>query len=396
MQAACVAVCVCGVSLGKKVVNVITLAKCALVVFLVVAGFTADRVDIFASSDAFFPEGISGTAKGTSLLFFGFIGFDEVCCLAGRSKDPRRTMPRAIAGTVLGAAIFSGAAQLALAVLGPDPGLTPYDRMQPSSFEKGFDACGWVWARWLVAVGEIALLPVVVLVAFLPQPELFGAMAEDGILPRVFGRKDAAGTFRDGGILSGAFITAIALLMPFSLIWDMTSLGVLLGFNLTNSSLLMFRARQEGSAEAPRRAAPLLAAFWATAAAGSYTFWLLYLAPLLDGGEPSTAGAAVGGALLALSAAITCAFAGCCTAPGRPSPTATGIQHTNLFRAPLVPFTPCAAILVNFMLMAQFDVVAHAYLGCLIAMMLVAYVGHKLLLPAKAAPAKDDAGSLVA
>ena len=46
-------------------------------------------------------------------------GFDEVCCLAAKSSDPTRTMPRAIAGTLGGAALLSMVAQLALSGMTP-------------------------------------------------------------------------------------------------------------------------------------------------------------------------------------------------------------------------------------------------------------------------------------
>ena len=211
MQALCVLVCLLGVGLGKRIINLITVAKVVLILFLVVAGFSSAETNPFSSTEEFFPAGASGAAKATSMLFFGFIGFDEVCCLAARAHNPKRTMPLAIAGTVLGAAVLSCTAQLALSALEP-AGLVA----NSTSFEQGFDTHGWQWARWVAAVGEIALLPVVVLVAFLPQPELFAAMAEDGILPRIFAQRDANGGFRAGCLLSGAFITGVALFMPFS------------------------------------------------------------------------------------------------------------------------------------------------------------------------------------
>ena len=70
---------------ARQVINVITVAKCALILFLVVAGLSLGVSShetgnaFWSSTDAFFPEGAAGVVKGTSMLFFGFIGFDEVC-----------------------------------------------------------------------------------------------------------------------------------------------------------------------------------------------------------------------------------------------------------------------------------------------------------------------------
>lgn len=54
-----------------------------------------------------------------------------------------------------------------------------------TSFEECFRDKGWAWAAWITAVGEVLLLPLVVLVSFLPQPELFAALAEDRLIPEV-------------------------------------------------------------------------------------------------------------------------------------------------------------------------------------------------------------------
>jgi hypothetical protein len=47
-------------------------------------------------------------------------------------------------------------------------------------FETAFRHIGWVWAGQIVAWGEAVLLPLVVLLSFIAQPELMCAMAIDG------------------------------------------------------------------------------------------------------------------------------------------------------------------------------------------------------------------------
>jgi basic amino acid/polyamine antiporter, APA family len=92
LQVGCVLICVVGLKLGKVVINGFTVAKVLLVFFMIVVGFAAWRVNIFESNTEFFPQGAAGTLSGTSLLFFGYIGFDEVCCLAGKSENPAQVM----------------------------------------------------------------------------------------------------------------------------------------------------------------------------------------------------------------------------------------------------------------------------------------------------------------
>mgnify|MGYP004148315849 CR=1 FL=1 len=76
--------------------------------------------------------------------------------------------------------------------------------------------------------GEIATLPVVVLVSFLAQPQLQFAMATDGLLPPLFKATDANRSLYWSTALTGVVTTAIALFVPFTYLNDMISAGVLI------------------------------------------------------------------------------------------------------------------------------------------------------------------------
>ena len=137
-----------------------------------------------------------------------FLPRGQVCCLAGKSENPAEVMPRAIAGTLIGATVLSVLAQLALSGMVPwDNGGPDDDGAHATSFEAGFRDHGWGAASRVTAVGEVLLLPLVVLVSFLPQPELFAALAEDGLLPQAFAEVDAAGTLRFGTLAGGLLMT---------------------------------------------------------------------------------------------------------------------------------------------------------------------------------------------
>ena len=99
------------------------------------------------------------------------------------------------------------------------------------------------WAANVVSVGEIVTLPVVVLIAFLAQPQLMFAMAQDGLLPSIFARTDKSKTLWWGTLISGAFMTLVAVFVPFTNLGDMISAGVLISFNFTNASLVLTRLR---------------------------------------------------------------------------------------------------------------------------------------------------------
>jgi amino acid transporter len=398
---------VIGLSLGKVVINSFTVAKCTLVIFMIIAGFSAWRVNVFNSEHEFFPDGVEGTLKGTSLLFFGFIGFDEVCCLASRSDNPAHTMPRAIAGTLFGATVMSVLAQLALGGM-----VKRYDDDDSiTSFEDAFGDIGWSWAKWITAIGEVLLLPLVVLVSFLPQPELFAALAEDGVIPIRFAKANKQGTLVYGTLVGGFIMTVCSCMVPFVVLWDMINLGVLLGFNLTNTSLIVLRYGLSGDFTDSSSTALIgqdnddyenkddhdnhssqhgriipqqpswhttmvkqcVAGLWIFGILGAYCFWIGYAAPSLehrphsDSFLPLTIVGTVSLVLFALSV-IRLKKYGIVEVEKLP---------INTFRASGVPFIPAFAILCNFFLMAQYDAWTHAYLGFFILASMIGYLWYR-------------------
>lgn len=248
LMAACVSVVLCGMQAGKVLVNVVTMTKISVVLFIIVLGlvhFDAANVTPFvppASTDAATGQAVfgwPGVFLGASASFFGYIGYDEVCCLAGEAKDPTRTIPRAVVWTIAGAALLSTLATLALV------GMQPYTAIDTGeSFGKAFASVGWPWAATIVTTGEVLTMPITTFIGFLAQPRVQYAMATDGLLPHVFARVDANGNLFYGTLFSGVAVTAIAVAVPFHVLWSFISLGILVAFNLTNASLLLVRARE--------------------------------------------------------------------------------------------------------------------------------------------------------
>jgi amino acid transporter len=97
-------------------------------------------------------------------------------------------IPLAVMGSIGAVTVVYILASLALV------SMQPYNLISRSSgFSEAFYYNDVRWAGELVAVGELVTLPLVVLVSFLAQPRLQYAMAEDGLLPKIFSEVDAKG-----------------------------------------------------------------------------------------------------------------------------------------------------------------------------------------------------------
>lgn len=144
VSAACVLLLMDGVKESKIVTNIFTVLKVGLVVFMIVGGFW-----LFDGSNLtpFMPFGMSGVFRGATSSFFGYLGYDEVCCIAGEALHPARDMPRAVLLTLCILTVLYVLAALALC------GMQPYEDMSDTSaFPVAFRYNGVEWAAQVAAV----------------------------------------------------------------------------------------------------------------------------------------------------------------------------------------------------------------------------------------------------
>ena len=188
----CTLVLLLGVRESKVTTNVISSMKVALVVFVIVAGmvlssgrFPGATKASYSNWDPFVPTefGIGGVLEASSLLIFAYTGFDCICNQAGEARDPVRDVPRAVVYTIVIDCVLYVLAALSLTAM------MPYGEISPvSGFPDAFGSNGWAWAELVTAIGEIVVLPLVVLTSMQAQTRLLFAMSNDGIVPKFFGR----------------------------------------------------------------------------------------------------------------------------------------------------------------------------------------------------------------
>uniref|UniRef100_A0A7S4IL23 Cationic amino acid transporter C-terminal domain-containing protein n=2 Tax=Odontella aurita TaxID=265563 RepID=A0A7S4IL23_9STRA len=224
-----------GVKESKAVTNFFSLLKLCLVLFMTIGSFVLMNPENL--SPLVPPEfGARGIFTGASTLFFGYIGYDEICCMAGEAINPSRNLPRAVLASLATVTVLYILAAVALT------GMVPYqDISETSPFPDGFRYRGIIWASQLSAIGELFTLPLVVLVSIMAQPRLQYAMATDGLIPPIFAKMDANGNLWWGTLISGIVMILIATFVPFTFLNDLISAGILIAFTITDSSVILLR-----------------------------------------------------------------------------------------------------------------------------------------------------------
>jgi basic amino acid/polyamine antiporter, APA family len=336
-----------GVKESKRATNIFATLKVCVSIFMVVGGLYF--VDTANWTPFVPPEfGVSGVMHGATATFSGYLGYDCVCGLGGEAIQPERNLPIAILFTLISVMALYVTATLALT------GMQPYGEISPvSGFSEAFYAKDAKVVGEIVALGELATLPIVVLIAIMAEPRLMLALAEDKILPRYFRQISAAGNLWNGTLVAGSVMVVVSTFVPFAKLNDMISFAVLTILNLTDSSLVLL---WHESPTHSRLAGSLLIGYHGCALVTVLLLTYFYnnvlgqsLIVLFAG---STAAVAM---FIRLWCPRSAVFGGLGGGPSHDSSFPDAAED-RFFRTPFVPFWPCLGIFINWYLIVQLEV----------------------------------------
>jgi APA family basic amino acid/polyamine antiporter len=190
-----------------------------------------------ANTGKFGEFGISGIFRGAGVVFFAYIGFDAVSTAAQEAKNPKKDMPFGILGSLVICTV------LYILVSGLLTHIVPYQQLDvPDPVVVGMRATGQQWATFLVELGALLGLATVMLVMLLGQSRVFYSMSRDGLLwPWASKIHPRFRTPYISSIVVGFFVAIIAMLLPLSILDQMTSVGTLLAFVLVSAGVWVMR-----------------------------------------------------------------------------------------------------------------------------------------------------------
>jgi APA family basic amino acid/polyamine antiporter len=250
------AVLVVGVKESVTLTSVVVIIKiCVLLVFIglganYLLGHRPEAVENWtpflpANSGHYGDFGWSGIARAAGVIFFAYIGFDQVSTAAQESKNPQRDMPIGILGSL---AICTVIYILVAIVL---TGLVKYTALDaPAPIAMGIEITGVRWGSTLVKLGAICGLSSAMVVTLFGQSRIFFSMSRDGLLPRW--ASSVHPTFRTpyiSTILIGVSVALVAALTPINVIGELVSIGTLLAFVIVCGGVWILRRR---GTEVPR------------------------------------------------------------------------------------------------------------------------------------------------
>lgn len=181
--------------------------------------------------------GWSGILRGSSVVFFAFIGFDAVSTAAQEAKNPQRDMPIGILGSL---AICTVLYVIVSAVM---TGIVPYHELNIADpIAKAVDVIGLTWFSVLVKIGAISGLTTVILVLLYGQSRIFYSISKDGLLPPMFAEvhRKFLTPYRSL-MMIGGIVAIVAALTPIGILGEMVSIGTLFAFVLVCGAVIYLR-----------------------------------------------------------------------------------------------------------------------------------------------------------
>ncbi|HEY2418039.1 MAG TPA: amino acid permease [Steroidobacteraceae bacterium] len=237
------ALCYKGIRESAFVNSLIVAIKVSIVVAVIVFGAfyvnTANWVPYIPKNTGVYGEfGWSGILQAAAIIFFAYIGFDGVSTVAQEAKNPARSVPIGMLGSL---AICTVLYILMSSVL---TGLVPYVQLNdaapvPVALEA-HPQLAWlrIWVDW----GALAGLTSVIITMIIPQARIWLTMSDDGLLPRFFGAVHPRfKTPHIATLITGALAAAFGGLLPIGILGELVSIGTLVAFIVVCIGVLVLR-----------------------------------------------------------------------------------------------------------------------------------------------------------
>jgi APA family basic amino acid/polyamine antiporter len=319
-------VCVClGVVLAVGIKetttfnNISTILNSIVLAVFVLAGLP--MMDA-ANWTPFAPNGFEGIVRGGGRIFFAFLGFDVVNCLAEETEDgqSKSLVPRAILWTIGLTTIVYVLVAVAFVGLAP---ISEIDLSSPLS--SAFSYRQMSSLAYLVGVGAVGNTLTSVLSNFLIQPRIVIRMAGDGLIPEKFAAVDDNGVPRLALYVTVGLSTLTAMFVDFETLADMVSVASLVALSIVCLCVVVSRAQTHLSNNS---LGPSLSAYIASCV--GFSLSLLYGGPVA--------------LTLSLTGIMGLFLAGM---------TAHSLRwereedNSTMFRVPLAPIVPLLGVLAN-------------------------------------------------
>ena len=195
--------------------------------------------------------GVSGVLRGAAVVFFAYLGFDAISTAAQETRNPSRSMPIGILGSLLVCTVLyilfahvmtgvvsythykgqEGIAPVAVAI-----------SAMGHTDAGGHFVLAYPWMNRAILLAILFGYCSVIMVTLLGQSRIFYSMSRDGLLPPFFSKINSRfGTPVHSNLLFMGIVGLLAAFVPARVAGEMVSIGTLFAFTLVCAAVLIVR-----------------------------------------------------------------------------------------------------------------------------------------------------------
>jgi APA family basic amino acid/polyamine antiporter len=184
------------------------------------------------------PRGVAGLFRATALLFFAYLGFEQIANLSEEARNPNKAIPAAIIIAIaISTVLYVSVAVSSVSVLG-------WEELSQSEGPLADVVKAATGARVSRVVTVIALFATAntVLFLLLTSSRMMYGMASSGTLPKALALiHKRRQTPWAATLVAGGVAVAFALLGDIEVVAQLTNFAVLVAFMIVNAALIWLR-----------------------------------------------------------------------------------------------------------------------------------------------------------
>lgn len=225
-----------GMTTSMAVNRAMVLVKLLIIgLFVVVGAFCIKPMNW----QPFMPFGFKGILAGASLVFFAYLGFDAVSASAPEVKNPQKTLPRGIIGTLIIATILYVLVAVVLT------GIVKYTQLNvadPVTF--ALNLIHQPQLGGIIAVGALAGMFTMMITMVYSSSRLVYAIGRDGLLPKWFGKVTHQLPFNALWTVT-LIIAVMGGFVPLTQLVNLVNIGTLIAFAFVSLGIIPLRKHEQ-------------------------------------------------------------------------------------------------------------------------------------------------------
>ncbi len=259
-----------GTNTTARVENVLVIGKVLVILIFIGVGLTAIHP---ANYVPFIPAhkpgtdfgGWQGIFAGAAQIFLAYIGFDSIAANSAEAKDPKKTMPRGIIGSLVIATILFVTVALVLV------GMFHYSKYANNAAPAAWALLnsGHEFTSNLLSVVALVGMFTAIIGMMLAGSRLLYAFGRDGLLPKFLGKVNDKGLPNNALLVLSVIAILIGSVFSFTELAGLISAGTLIAFIIVSLGVYLLRPREGKDIPVPGFKMPLYPVLPALAALGS-------------------------------------------------------------------------------------------------------------------------------